>query len=189
MRKLKLQVQMSVDGFVGRPKGELDWMTWDMDGKIKGYITALTNSVDTILLGRKMTDEFIKYWEDFVKNKPDSEEYPFAKQMVDYKKVVFTKTLDKSNWGNTILAKDDITDEVNKIKNQNNEKDIVVYGGAGFVSSLVKNNLIDEYHLFINPTAIGKGLEIFKDVESKLSLKLIKSTAFDCGIVVNQYHP
>jgi len=188
-RKLKLQVQMSVDGFVGRPKGELDWMTWDMDGKIKGYITALTNSVDTILLGRKMTDEFIKYWEDFVKNKPDSEEYPFAKQMVDYKKVVFTKTLDKSNWGNTILAKDDITDEVNKIKNQNNEKDIVVYGGAGFVSSLVKNNLIDEYHLFINPTAIGKGLEIFKDVESKLSLKLIKSTAFDCGIVVNQYHP
>ncbi len=189
MRKLKLQVQMSVDGFVARPKGELDWMTWDMDDKIKGYITALTDSVDTILLGRKMTNEFINYWTDYVKNKPDSEEYPFAKQMVDYQKVVFTKTLGKSNWENTVLAKGDITDEVNKIKNQNNEKDIVVYGGAGFVSSLIKNNLIDEYHLFINPTAIGKGLEIFKDVDSKLSLKLIKSTAFDCGIIVNQYQP
>ena len=58
MRKLKLQVQMSLDGFVGRPNGELDWMTWDMDDKIKNYITDLTNSVDTILLGRKMTNEY-----------------------------------------------------------------------------------------------------------------------------------
>ncbi|MEJ2196156.1 MAG: dihydrofolate reductase family protein [Ignavibacteriaceae bacterium] len=189
MRKLKLQVQMSLDGFVGRPNGELDWMTWDMDDKIKNYITDLTNSVDTILLGRKMTNEFIKYWEDFVENKPNSEEYPFAKQMVDYHKVVFTKTLDKSTWENTTLAKGDIVNEVNKIKNKNSKRDIVVYGGAGFVSSLIKNNLIDEYHLFINPTAIGKGLEIFRDVDSKLSLKLIKSTAFDCGIVVNKYKP
>jgi len=187
MRKLKLQVQMSLDGFVARPNGELDWMTWDMDDKIKNYITNLTNSVDTILLGRKMTDEFIKYWTDLLKNKPDSEEYPFAKQMVDYKKIVFTKTLDKSTWENTTLAKGDIIDEVNKIKNQNSKKDIVVYGGAGFVTSLIKHNLIDEYHLFINPTAIGKGLEIFKDVESRLALKLVKSTAFPCGIVVNQY--
>jgi len=196
MRKLKLQVQMSLDGFVGRPDGGLDWMTWNMDNQLKKYIVDLTNSVDTILLGRKMTDGFIPYWTDYVKNKPDSEEYPFAKQMVDYPKVVFTKTLEKSNWENTTLAKGDITDEVNKIKNQNGKKNlptgqagIVVYGGAGFVSSLIKNNLIDEYHLFINPTAIGKGLEIFKDVDTKLSLMLTKSTPFDCGIVVNQYQP
>jgi dihydrofolate reductase len=143
-----------------------------------------------------MTEGFISHWENIVNNKPDSEEYSFAKQMVDYSKVVFTKTLDKSTpaspagrWKNTILAKGDIVDEVNKIKNQNSPKDIVVYGGAGFVSSLTKNNLIDEYHLFINPAAIGKGLEIFKEVDSKLSLKLIKSTKYDCGIVVNQYQP
>ena len=189
MRKLKLQVQISLDGFVGRQNGDLDWMTWNWSEDIKKYVVDLTNSVDTILLGRKMTDAFITHWEDFVKNKPDSEEYPFAKQMVDYHKVVFTKTLDKSVWENTTLAKGDVIDEVNKIKNQNSKKDIIVYGGAGFVSSLIKNNLIDEYHLFINPTAIGKGLEIFKDVESKLSLKLTKSTPFNCGIVVNQYEP
>jgi dihydrofolate reductase len=136
-----------------------------------------------------MTEDFISHRTDLVKNKPNSEEYPFAKQMVDYNKIVFTKTLNKSTWENTILAKGDIVDEVNKLKNQDGRKDIVVYGGAGFVSSLIKNNLIDEYHLFINPTAIGKGLEIFKDVDSKLSLKLVKSTEFDCGIVVNQYQP
>ena len=185
MRKLKLQVQMSVDGFVARPNGELDWMKWDWDDELKNYVNQLTDSADTILLGRKMTDGFVSYWSSV---KPDSEEYEFAKKMLEKPKVVFTKTLDKSNWENTTLAKGNISEEVNKIKNQEG-KGIIVYGGAGFVSSLIKENLIDEYHLFINPTAIGKGLEIFKDVDSKLSLKLKKSTAFDCGIVVNQYQP
>ena len=81
-----------------------------------------------------------------------------------------------------------MTEEVNQLKKQNG-KSIIVYGGASFVSSLIKNNLIDEYHLFINPTAIGKGLTIFNGLKSNLNLKLIKSTAFDCGIVVNQFEP
>lgn len=194
MRKLKLQVQMSLDGFVGRPDGGLDWMTWNWSDDIKKYVNELTDSVETILMGRKMTEGFISHWTSIVEkhdmsSKEINESYEFAKKMVDKPKVVFTKTLDKNNWENTSLAKGDIAEEVNKIKNQTNRKDIVVYGGAGFVSSLIKHNLIDEYHLFINPTAIGKGLEIFKDVDSKLSLKLTKSTTFDCGIVVNQYQP
>lgn len=132
-----------------------------------------------------MTDGFISHWSDVMKS-PDSPEYSAAKKFIDYPKVVFSKTLDKHNWLNTTLAKGNLTEEVNSLKGKKS-KDIIVYGGASFVSSLVKNNLIDEYHLFINPTAIGRGLEIFKDVNSKLSLKLVKSTAFDCGIVVNQY--
>jgi dihydrofolate reductase len=185
---------MSLDGFVGRPDGGLDWMTWNWSDDIKKYVNELTDSVETILMGRKMTEGFISHWTSIVEkhdmsSKEINESYEFAKKMVDKPKVVFTKTLDKNNWENTSLAKGDIAEEVNKIKNQTNRKDIVVYGGAGFVSSLIKHNLIDEYHLFINPTAIGKGLEIFKDVDSKLSLKLTKSTTFDCGIVVNQYQP
>src|SRR6266540_5587131 len=184
MRKLKLQVQMSIDGFVGGPNGELDWMTWNMDKKLIKHITDLTNSVDTILMGRKMTYDFIPYWTDYVKNKPGSEEYPFAKQMVDYPKVVFTKTLKESNWENATLAKGDIVAEINKLKRQDG-KDIIVYGGADFVSSLIKNNLIDEYHLFINPTAIGKGLPIFGKSGNYSKLKLVSSTAYECGIIEN----
>lgn len=101
MRKLKLQMQKTVDDFVGGPNGELDWMTWNWSDDIKNYITELTNSVDTILMGRKMTDGFVSYWTDFVKNKPDDKSYPFAKKMVDYPKIVFTKTFDKSEWENT----------------------------------------------------------------------------------------
>jgi len=111
--------------------------------------------------------------------------------MVDKPKIVFTKTLDESNpisaeWENTRLAKGDIVEEVNKIKNEQSRKDIVVYGGAGFVSSLIKNNLIDEFYLFVNPAAIGNGLSIF---EGRTNLKFVKSISFSCGVVVLNYEP
>ena len=193
MRKLKLQVQMSVDGFVSRPDGALDWMQWDWDDKIKKYVNDLHDTVDTILLGRKMTEGFISHWLSVVEKHDESskelrENYEFAKRMIDIPKVVFTKTLDKHNWVNTTLAKGNVVDEVNQLKKKNG-KDIIVYGGAGFVSSLIKNNLIDEYHLFINPSAIGKGMTIFSEVENNLKLKLLQSSIFDCGIVVNRYQP
>ena len=183
-----MQSQISVDGFTATPEGGLDWMTWNWDDEIKNYVNDLHDSVDTILLGRKMTEGFISYWTDVVKNKPDSPEYPFASKMVDFPKVVFTKTLDKHNWTNTRLAKGNITDEVNQLKKQNG-KDIIVYGGAGFVSSLIENNLIDEYYLFINPAAIGKGMTIFGNLKERLNLKLVQSRAFSCGIVVNNFEP
>jgi dihydrofolate reductase len=185
MRKLKLQMQMSVDGFVGGPNGELDWMTWTWDDEIKNYVTELTDSVDTILLGRKMTDGFVSRWTNIVKNQPNDESYPFAKKMVDKPKIVFTKTLNESQWENTKLAKGEITAEVNQLKNKNG-KDIVVYGGAGFVTSLIINNLIDEFYFFVNPAAIGKGLTIFDD---RRNFKLVKSIPFNCGIVLHKYEP
>ena len=107
--------------------------------------------------------------------------------MLDTPKVVFTKTLDESRWANTVLAKGNIVEEVNRLKNQVG-KDILVYGGAGFVSSLIKDNLIDEYNFFINPTAIGNGMTIFGKSENKSSsLKLNHSQTYDCEIVVNIY--
>lgn len=178
-------MQMTIDGFVASPNGELDWATWNWDDKIKNYVNELTDSVDTILLGRKLADGFIPYWTNV---KSDDPQYPFAKRMVDIPKVVFTKTLEKYNWVNTTLAKDNLVEEVKQQKNKNGNG-IIVYGGASFVSSLIKNNLIDEYHLFINPVAIGKGLTIFNGLENKLDLKLVNSKTFDCGIVVNHLEP
>lgn len=178
-------MQITLDGFVARPNGELDWMTWDWNDELKKHVNELTDSIDTILMGRKMTDGFISYWSNV---KPESEEYPFAKKMIDIPKVVFTKTLDNHNWVNTKLAKENITEETNRLKKQKG-KGIIVYGGAGFVSSLIKNNLIDEYHLFINPVAIGNGLAIFSNLDDILKLKLVKSKAFNSGIVKNYYEP
>jgi len=123
-------MQLSVDGFLARPNGELDWMQWNWDDELKKFVGDLTDSVDTILLGRKMTDGFVSYWSSV---KPDSEEYEFAKKMLEKPKVVFTKTLDKSGWENTKLAKGNLVEEVNQLKAQEG-KDIIEYGGADFVT-------------------------------------------------------
>ena len=187
MRKLKLQVQMSVDGYVGGPNGELDWMTWDWDDKLKDYVNDLHEPVDTILLGRKMADGFINYWTSVVAN-PDDPQHEFGKKMTETPKVVFTKTLEKSDWANTEVATGDLSDEVHKLKDQKGG-DIIVYGGSGFVTSLIKAGLIDEYHLFVNPTALGNGLTIFKGLEKQFDLTLANSHKFDCGIVVQVYKP
>jgi dihydrofolate reductase len=188
MRKLLLQVQLSIDGYIAGPNGEMDWMTWNWDDQLKDFVTNLTDGIDTILLGRGMAGGFIGHWSNVVNNTPDDPSYPFAKTMVDAHKVVFTKTMESSEWDNTELAKGDITEEVNKLKNQDG-KDIIVYGGAGFVSSLIKAGLIDEYYLFVNPAAIGKGLQIFAGLDSKLNLKLTKAQQFDCGIAALCYQP
>jgi dihydrofolate reductase len=179
-------MQMTVDGFVAGPNGELDWMTWETDDKMIHFINELTDSSSTILMGRKMTDGFVNYWEDVVNNQPESPEFSFAKKMVDIPKIVFTKTLDKSSWNNTTLAKGDLREEITKLKKQEG-KDIVVYGGATFVSSLIKEGLIDEYNFFINPVMINKGMRVFDTRDKRLKLTTLGSTTYDVGVTVVRY--
>src|SRR3954452_19698729 len=183
MRKLKLQMQISVDGYVAGPNGELDWMTWNLDEKLLQFINDLTDSSDTILLGRKMTDGFVNYWENVVNNQPDSPEYLFARKMVDTPKVVFSKTLDSSKWNNTTLAKGDLADEIANLKSQNG-KDIIVYGGADFVSSLIKGGHIDEFNFFVHPVMINKGMRIFDLLDKRQKLSLIDAKPYENGVVV-----
>jgi dihydrofolate reductase len=184
MRKLKLQMQITVDGFVAGPEGQLDWMTWSMDEKLLAFINHLTDTSDTILLGRKMTGGFIKYWEQ-VTAQPESPEYSFARKMVDIPKVVFSKTLQHFDGQNVRVENGDMTEAVNQLKRAPG-KDLIVYGGATFVSSLIENGLIDELNFFVNPVAIGKGMPVFKD---RRPMKLTVSVAYPCGIAVNSYEP
>ena len=127
MRKLKLQVQISIDGYIAGPNGEMDWMVWNWDDKLKNYVFELTDPVDTIILGQKMTDGFVSYWSG-VMTKHDDPFHAFAKMMIETPKVVFTKTLKISKWVNTVLATGDLTDEIMKLKRESGN-DIIVYGG------------------------------------------------------------
>jgi dihydrofolate reductase len=182
MRKLKLQMQTTVDGFVAGPEGQLDWMTREMDPKLLDFIVDLTDTSDTILLGREMTEGFITYWE---RVQPESPEYDFAQKMVNTPKVVFSKTLESVKGKNVRVENGELVTAINALKNQSG-KDIVVYGGATFVSSLIEHRLIDELNFFVNPIAIGKGLQVFAQ---RTSLSLAKSVAYSNGVVVNTYTP
>jgi dihydrofolate reductase len=187
MRKLKLQVQMTVDGFIGGPNGEMNFGVWDWDDALKQYVTALIEPVDCIVLGRRLAEGFIPHWAAVAAD-PTHPEHSAGRKFTDTPKIVFSKTLEKSGWEHTVLATGDLVDEIDALKAQPGQ-DIIAYGGAAFVAALVKHNLIDDYHLFVNPAAIGKGLSIFSALEGMRALTLIKATPFDCGIVVLHYAP
>ncbi len=177
---------MTFDGFVAGPEGQLDWM-WigEQDASILRHVIELADSCDTILLGRKMTREFIDHWENVVDNKPDSPEQALAQRMVNMRKIAFSRTQTAIRGRNLEVENGDLAAAVQVLKKEPG-KDIMVYGGANFVSSLISQNLIDEYYIFRNPVAIGNGLSIFK--EQKL-LKLESSTIYKNGKILNKYLP
>jgi dihydrofolate reductase len=187
MRKLKLQVNISLDGYVARLDGRGDWVFINgiKDDASFQRVIDLAESCDTILMGRKMTREFIDYWENVVDNQPDSPESfrHLAQLMVNTHKIVFSRTQTDIKGRNLKVENGDLATVVQALKNEPG-KDIMVYGGASFVSSLISLDLIDEYYIIVNPVAIGSGMPIFK--EQKL-LTLESSTAYKNGKVINKY--
>lgn len=182
MRKLKLQVQTSVDGFIADKNQEMDWMTWDWDDALKKYVNEITRPVDCIILGRKLAQGFIPHWAA----KPKGEDAWFVEKMNQTKKIVFSKTLKNVPWENTALAAGDLAEAVTKLKRQGGG-DIIVYGGGSFVSALIQAGLIDEFHLFVNPVVLGSGMTIFAGLKQRQDFTLKKSNAFDCGIALLCY--
>jgi dihydrofolate reductase len=186
MRKLKLQMQISVDGFVSTgPNDEQKWVTWAWD-EIKPYVLELHDTVDTQIIGRKLAVDFIPYWQEVV-TRPEDPMHELSKRVVAFRKIIFTNTLEKSGWDRTELAKGDLRTEINKLKSEKG-KDILVVGGSSFVSSLIEAGLVDEFHLFVNPVVLGSGVPIFDKLGSIQQLTLKKSIVYDCGIAMLKYH-
>lgn len=187
MRKLKLQVQMTIDGFISGTNGEMDWMKFPWTDDILNYVREITEPVDTIVLGRKLAEGFIPHWTNVAKD-PNNPEYEGGVKYATTQKIVFTKTLDKSIWDNAEIAKGDLVEEITKLKKLSGG-DMIVYGGGKFVSSLIKNKLIDELHLFINPASIGTGMPIFKELTEMQNFSVLDVRNFDCGIIALIYKP
>jgi len=178
---------MTIDGFVAGPNGENDWvfLPGKQDPAAFQFIIDMADKCDTILLGRNMTRDFVDHWEDVVDNQPESPWHPLAQRMVNHRKIAFSHSTASIPGRNLEVENGDLVTVVQALKNQPG-KDILVYGGAGFVSSLIGFNLIDEYYFIVNPVAIGAGLSIFK--ERKI-LNLESSIAYKNGKVLNKYLP
>lgn len=187
MRKLKLQVQLTIDGFVAGNDGEMDWMTYAWDDELKNYVTALTDPVDQIVLGRKLAEGFIPYWAHIAAD-PEAAEHSAGLKFTATPKLFFSRTLRESPWDNTTLADRELVDAITRLKAEPGQ-DIIAYGGATFASALIQAGLIDDYYLFINPAAIGSGKRIFGELTQRLSLQLVEAIPFSCGIVLIHYQP
>lgn len=171
MRKLKIQMNILLDN------------KWD-NGMSEFSIDNLQN-VDCILHGRKTAEGFIPYWNEVANNTSDPE-HILGKRFAEIAQAVFSNTISKSKWNNTTIINGEIKDAISKLKNKSG-KDILVYGGDSFVTSLLQQGLVDEVYLLINPASLGNGQVSFNPLRINPDLRLTDNKRFNCGTIMLQY--
>lgn len=188
MRKVILQIDMTVDGFIAGTDDKIDWVT--ADDEMNQEASDLLASADTIMLGRVAYQDFIQYW-PYADTTGPSLASKITSQINHATKLVFSRTLDSVEWGswnNARLIKDHIAEEIAQIKAQPG-KNLLLYAGADIISSFMQLNLIDEYRLRIHPVVLGEGKPLFKDIDTPVKLNLVNSKPYKNGAVLMNYVP
>ena len=122
------------------------------------------------------------YWPTLLeKENVDEVSLDHAKWVQDVKKIVFSKTINEELWNNTIQIKDNIKEEITKLKNEEG-KDMMIFGSPSIVQEFIRLNLLDELRIFLNPVILGEGTPMFKDVDMT-KLNLIESKVYDSAVI------
>ncbi len=184
MRKLIAAINMTLDGFC-------DHTAMIADEEIHQHYNELLSNADTLIYGRITYQLMESYWPSVVKNptgnKPMDE---FAVLIDNISKIVFSGTLQHVDWKNTILKREVIKEEVLELKQSRDggSKNILV-GSPSLIVALTQLDLIDEYQLSVQPTVLGSGLPLFKNIKDRVNLKLFKTKTFGCGAITLYYGP
>ena len=168
MRKIILQLAVSLDGYIEGPNGEYDWCFTDQDYGMSGFF----KRIDSVFMGRK-SYELAQTMADVEMPHPKLTEY------------VFSTTLNEVKPG-TILIKKDTEAEVQRIKNEPG-KDIWLFGGASLTASLLNLGLVDEMSLAVHPIILGAGKPLFSNVNNRITLRLIDHKTYSSGLVSLTY--
>ncbi len=192
-RKIIAALEVSVDGFIEGPNGEMDWAMME-DKETWRDVFEMLVGVDTLILGRKMYPGYEQYWLAVLADPggilplsgrvASKNEIAYARLAESMDHIVLSSTLDKVAWKTTRIVRD--VEDIRKIKQQPG-KDMYAVGGATLVSSLMNLGLIDELRLMINPLILGGGKALFKDVKERHSLKLIRVKPLKSGKVSLTY--
>ena len=186
MRKLIVFMHVSLDGFVAGPNGEMDWI--NVDDILFDYAAQQTGEADTALYGRVTYDMMQSYWptagDQPNASKHDKEHSAWYNSV---EKVVVSKTMQGTKLPNTKIISDNIASEVNTLKQADTGKNILIFGSPSVVHALMPAELVDDFWLFVNPTLLGAGIPMFKDVKDRIKLKLTFSNVFTSGVVCLHY--
>ena len=182
MRKVIYSMGVSLDGFIAGPNGEIDWSA--PDEELHRFHNEQAREMGVNLYGRRL-HEVMTYWET-ADESPSAQEYEieFARIWKETPKIVFSRTLEKVE-GNARLVRDNIADEVARLKEQPG-KDMAV-GGAGLASTFIKLGLIDEFRAFIHPGVLGAGTPYFPPMDERIDLRLVETRTFGSGVVYVRY--
>ncbi|WP_343703955.1 dihydrofolate reductase family protein [Chitinophaga sp.] len=185
MRKLVLFAHMSLDGFAGDKNGGLGFLTYD--GELQQFADELVKTVGSPVYGKNTYHLMEGYWPGVLED-PNASRHSLehAQWVQNVPKIVFSTTLTSADWNNTTLIKDNIVEEVNKLKRQPG-KDLVIFGSPGLSKNLMNLGLIDEYKLTLHPVILGEGISLFDSSTQMSNLKLLASKTLGSGVVTLHY--
>ena len=187
MRKIIVSMRVTLDGFIAGVHGEMDWMEEFFDEALANYESELQKSVDTTLFGRETYQGFESYWPKVALDPASPRGMAeYAQQLNAMRKIVFSKTLSRVEWNNSVLLHEIDPEEITKMK-QEPGRDMVIYGSASVVRSFTNLGLIDRYQLLVFPVVLGSGKPLFQDILHKVKLSLVSSTAHPSGVVELSY--
>ena len=181
MRRLIMFNLITLDGFFAGPNGEIDWH--NVDDEFNEFAIGQLNSADGLLFGRITYRLMAGYWPT-----PDAamQAPVVAARMNSISKTVVSRTLGSVEWSNTGLVKENVQEEIFKLKQQPG-KDLLLLGSADLASALTNLRLVDEYRIMVNPVVLGKGKPLFTNISDKLAFKLLATRVFHSGNVLLHY--
>ena len=191
MRKLLVTTFLTLDGVMQAPGGPDEdrsggfehggWLVPYADEDLGRLITQWTEQASAFLLGRGTYEIFAAHWPRVTD--PND---PIARALNGRPKYVASKTLKKVEWHNSTLLSGDLVKAVRALK-QEGQGEIQVHGSHGLLQTLIANDLVDEYHLWIHPVVLGSGKRLFGAGAVPAALKLSATTKTSTGVVVNTY--
>ena len=174
MRKVRLAINVSLDGYVARPNGTLDWVFHTITPAQQEWTTAFLREVDTILIGHTTYLEQAAFW--------PTQTGEMADLMNSHAKIVFSSRLGALEWNHSRLAVSDVAEEIVRLKREPG-RDIYVTGGARLARSLSPRGLVDEYNLTIHPVLLGGGMPLFGEPSEEIALTLVNTIPFESGAI------
>lgn len=180
MAKLILWNLMTLDGYFEGPDRDIGWFEAVWGDELEQISIEQCRAAGALLFGRVTYEMMASYW--------PSEEGVVADLMNGLPKIVASRTLEKADWHNTRLVRDDLPQEIERLKAES-DKDLYIFGSADLAASLVPNGLIDELRICVVPLVLGGGNPLFKASPERLKLRLVKSRALTSGGVILHYQP
>jgi len=183
MRKVIFFMLISLDGYFEGPNHAIDWH--NVDEEFNQFSLAQLDSAGMLLFGRLTYELMADYWLSPAAARDDP---VIAGYMNRLPKIVFSRTLSDVTWQNTRLVKGNMVEEVSKLKREPG-KDLFIFGSSDLSVTLLQHALIDEIRVIVNPVILGEGKALFKGLQERLHLRLLKTQTFRNGNVLLCYQP
>lgn len=185
MRKLISFTHLTLDGYACGPHGELAWA--NIEPEIAADVDARLKAVGAAVYGRVVYGMMAGYWPT-VTTDPDStgHERRHAAWVEAIPKLVVSRTLERADWNNTTLIRNDVAGAI-RAEKQKPGGDLMVFGSPRLVHVMARLELVDEYLIYLNPVTLGGGTPLFEPGQPATPLKLLESKSFDAGVVMLRY--